>query len=223
MKPLKTIETVKTPDGQLALKSRGPTDFLITIDNRVLMTSVARRSEERLGTVACQKLVGVAQPRVLVGGLGMAFTLRAVLDAVPPAAKIVVAELNAVVEQWCRGPLAEMTERAVEDPRVQVVLGDVTKLVRAAANGGINSRYDAIVIDLYVGPDAGTEPHDRLYGIRACSDARAALRKGGTFAIWGERYDSAYAKRLESVGFSVKAERPGRGGLKHAVYVATAV
>lgn len=220
MKPLRTIETVETPEGPLALKQRDEHDFLITVNGRVLMTSTAHRSEVALGAVACKRLSTFASPKVLVGGLGMAFTLRAVLDRLPPGAKVTVAELNPVTEAWCKGPLAHLTDRAVEDPRVKVVIEDVAKTLNRAANSGLEEKFDAIVIDLYVGPDAGTKRDHPLYGGKACDTARKALRSGGIFAIWGEAYDAAFERRLEKVGFSVHHEKPGKGGYKHVIYVA---
>lgn len=222
MKPLRTLESVDTRDGKLELKSRGPKDFLITIDNRVLMTSTAHRSEVALGKAACTRLATYAQPRVLVGGLGMAYTLRAVLDELPQTAKVIVAELNPITETWCRTHMAALTDTAVADPRVTIEIADVMKLVRSAAQGSPDKRFDAIVIDLYVGPDAGTRRDDPLYGARACAEARQALKKGGIFSIWGEALDETYVKRLEKNGFDVRTEKPGRGGLRHVIYVATA-
>lgn len=220
MKPLRTIESVETKEGLLSLKQRDTHDFLITVAGRVLMTSTAHRSEVALGAVACKRLANYASPRVLVGGLGMAYTLRAVLDRLGKGAKVVVAELNPVVEQWCRGPLAHLTDRAVEDPRVTVAIEDVTKSISRAANSGLEEKFDAIVIDLYVGPDAGSSKKDPLYGSKAVDAARRALRSGGIFAIWGEAYDPSFERRLEKVGFEVRHERPGKGGLKHVIYVA---
>lgn len=218
MKPLRTLDTVQTPEGPLALKRRDAHDFLITVGGRVLMTSAAHRSEVALGAAACAGLAAHPAPRVLVGGLGMGFTLRAALDRLPAGAQVVVAELNAVVEHWCRGPLAPLTGRAVEDPRVTVVLEDVTRTIARAAGGG--PRFDAIAIDLYVGPDAGTRKDDPLYGGKAVETARRALERGGVFAIWGEAFDAAFARRLEQAGFEVRHQRPGRGGLKHVIYTA---
>ena len=220
MKPLRTIDSVKTPEGLLELKQRDAHDFLITIGGRVLMTSTAHRSEVALGAVACKRLATYASPRVLVGGLGMGFTLRAVLDRLPKGAQVVVSELNPIVETWCRGPLAHLTERSVEDPRVTVALEDVSKSINRAANSGIETKFDAIVIDLYVGPDAGTQKQDPLYGSKAVDTARRALKSGGIFAIWGEAFDALFAKRLEKVGFEVRHEKPGKGGLKHVIYIA---
>lgn len=220
MKPLRTLETVETKEGPLALLQRDAHDFLITVNGRVLMTSTAHRSEVALGAVACKRLATFASPKVLVGGLGMAFTLRAVLDRLPEGAKVTVSELNPVVEQWCKGPLAHLTDRAVEDKRVKVVIEDVTKTINRAANSGLEEKFDAIVIDLYVGPDAGTKKDHPLYGAKACDTARRALRSGGIFAIWGEAYDVAFERRLQKVGFKARHEKPGKGGYKHVIYVA---
>lgn len=220
MKPLRTIDQVETKEGTLALKQRGERDFLITINGRVLMTSTAHRSEVALGKVACRRLATYAAPRVLIGGLGMGYTLRAVLDELPPGAKVTVAELNPITETWCRGPLAHLTDSAVADPRVTVEIIDVTKAIARAADGPPGGRFDALVIDLYVGPDAGTRRDDPLYGRKAATQAARALTAGGIYSIWGEAFDATYAKRLEGAGFEVRHEKPGRGGLRHVVYVA---
>jgi spermidine synthase len=219
MKPLRTIDRVQTEDGLLELKQRSERDFLITIDNRVLMTSTAHRSEEVLGIVACRRLKPYARPRVLIGGLGMGYTLRAVLDELPPTGQVVVAELNPVTEKWCRGPLALLTNDALSDPRVKVEIADVSGVMARAASHP-DRRFDAIVIDLYVGPDAGTGVRDPLYGKKACVRAHEALTAQGIFGVWGEAYDAAFATRLDAAGFDVRHERPGKGGLRHVVYVA---
>src|SRR5688572_1383596 len=141
-RPWTTVASVATADGALELRRRGSddpddasADFLIVIAGRVLMTSAARRSEERLAPLACAPVARRPAPRVLIGGLGMAFTLRASLDALPPAARVVVAELNPDVVAWCRGPLAPATAAAVDDPRVAVEVGDVARLIAAARPG----------------------------------------------------------------------------------------
>jgi spermidine synthase len=221
VKPLRTIDSVETPDGTLALKQRGERDFFITCDQRVLMTSVARRSEEALGRMACAHLGAAKAPRVLIGGLGMAYTLRAALDVLPRDARVTVAELNPITEVWCKGPLALLTDNAVSDARVRVEIGDVTAAIARAAEGPPRGRFDAIVIDLYVGPDAGSRDDDPLYGKRAVGQASRALNAGGVFGIWGERYHAGFATRLEKAGFSVRHELPGKGGLLHVVYLAT--
>jgi spermidine synthase len=213
--PWTIIATVDTAEGPLQLRQRGAKDFLITIGSQVLMNSLAHRSELALGELACRQLRGAQHPRVLVGGLGMAFTLRAVLDQLPPAASVVVAELTAAVVDWCRGPLAGLTAGAASDPRVRIELGDVAEALRQAGSG----EFDAIVFDLYRGPHAKTDPQaDPLYGSRAIAQAWRALKPGGVFAIWGENYDAGFVRRLEAAGFVVDCRRPGRGGLRHAVF-----
>jgi spermidine synthase len=195
---------------------RGERDFLITLAGRVLMTSMASRSEVALGKEACQRLSGEPAPRVLVGGLGMAITLRAVLDQLPASARVTVAELNPIVAAWCRGPLGPLTACAVDDGRVTVEIGDVAATIAGAPPG----RYHAIVLDLYVGPDARTPDDDPLYGRRAVADAARALAPGAILGVWGEAFDAAYARRLGAAGLDVKVDRPGRGGLRHVVYLA---
>lgn len=219
--PWKTIESVTTKEGVLELRQRGPRDFLITVGGLVLMNSTAHRSEVALGRLACGHLQEHGEPRVLVGGLGMGYTLKAVLDTLPDSGKVVVAELNPVVFQWCQGPLAELTECAVNDPRVTVEVANVATVIRNAAQGERKDKFNAIVLDLYTGPDYHTHKRDDpLYGSRAIENSRAALRVGGTFAVWGENYDEAFDKRLQAAGFSVACERPGKGGLRHIVYIA---
>ncbi len=219
--PWKVIESVDTDEGALELRQRGEDDFLITVGGLVLMNSRANRSELALGELACKPLRTHPAPRVLVGGLGMGCTLRAVLDNLPPGARVTVAELNPVVVEWCRGPLAALTGRAVADPRVTVAIGDVAALVRRLGGDRQQERFDAVIYDLYKGPHYRTDKHDDpLYGSRAIAQVTKILKPGGVFAIWGENYDEGFARRLKTAGFEVTSERPGRGGLRHVVFVA---
>lgn len=219
--PWKTIESVPTEEGILELRQRGERDFLITVGGLVLMNSLANRSEVVLGQLGCRHLKNHPAPRVLVGGLGMGYTLRAVLDTLPATAQVVVAELNPVVLEWCRGSLATLTDGAADDPRVTVEIADVADLVRRHARDGKREGFDAVVFDLYKGPHARTDKRDDpLYGSRAIDNVRAALKPGGVFAVWGENYDAGFDKRLCTGRFSVTSERPGRGGYRHVVFVA---
>ena len=128
--------------------------------------------------------------------------------------------MNPVVLEWCQGPLADLTESAATDPRVTVYLGDVARLIRKSAVNGGDARFDAIVLDLYRGPHAKTDHHDDpFYGLRAIENTRAALKPCGALAVWGEQYDEAFDKRLRTIGFTVTTERPGRGGLRHVVFL----
>jgi spermidine synthase len=218
--PWITLERIPTDEGALELRQRGERDFLITIGPQILMNSMANRSEVVLGELGCGQLKESEKPRVLVGGLGMGFTLKAVLDTLPASAQVVVAELNPAVVEWCRGPLAVLTDGAVNDPRVTVEIGDVARRIRRTAVDGGETRFDAIVLDLYRGPHAKTHhSDDPLYGSRAIENMRAALKPCGTVAVWGENYDEGFDKRLRSAGFTVTTERPGRGGLRHAVFL----
>lgn len=220
-KPWKTIESIATDEGVLELRQRGERDFLIMIGPQVLMNSMANRSEVMLGQLGCGHLKESQSPRVLVGGLGMGITLKAVLDTLPSSAKVIVAELNPTVVEWCRGPLAALTENAVADPRVSVEIGDVAHRIRRSAVNGGESRFDAIIIDLYRGPHAKTHHcDDPFYGSRAIENMRAALKPCGVIAVWGENYDEGFDKRLRSAGFTVTTDRSGRGALGHAVFLA---
>lgn len=219
--PWKIIESVPTEEGVLELRQRGEKDFLITVGGLVLMNSLAHRSEVVLGELGCRHLKKHPAPRVLVGGLGMGFTLRAVLDTLPATATVVVAELNPVVLKWCRGPLAILTGGAASDPRVTVEIDDVATVVRQHAQDHCPDKFDAVVFDLYKGPHARTDKRDDpLYGSRAIANVRGALRQGGVFAVWGENYDAGFDKRLRAAGFSTTSERPGRGGYRHVVFLA---
>lgn len=219
--PWKIIDSVPTDEGILELRQRGERDFLITVGGLVLMNSMAHRSEVALGQLACGHLRQHAAPRVLLGGLGMGYTLKAVLDALPASGRVVLAELNPVVVDWCRGPLAHLTDSAATDLRVSIEIGDVARLIRRQAGDGKAEKFDAIVFDLYRGPHAQSHKRDDpLYGSRAIEFARSILKPEGVFAVWGENYDNAFDKRLVAAGFTVRSERPGRGGLRHVVYVA---
>lgn len=219
--PWKTIDTISTEEGILELRQRGGQDFLITIGSQILMNSLSNRSEVKLGELGCGHLKESGKPRVLIGGLGMGFTLKAVLDTLPPSAQVVVAELNPTVLEWCRGPLKTLTGNAVGDPRVTVEIGDVARRIRMTAVNGGEARFDAIVLDLYRGPHAKTDQRDDpLYGSRAIENMRAALKPCGVVAVWGENYDESFDKRLRGAGFTVTTDRPGRGGLRHVVFLA---
>jgi spermidine synthase len=214
MTPWKTLATLATAEGPLELRQRGAREFLIVIGGRVLMTSSDRRSEEALATLACATLPRGA-PRVLIGGLGMAYTLRAALDALPAGAEVTVAELTPEVEAWCRGPLAALTDGAISDPRVRVVIDDVARVIASAPLG----HYDAIVLDLYEGPHAATQrADDAFYGRAAIARSRAALVVGGVLAVWSEDPDEPFARRLAAGGFAVSVHRLG-AARTHVVYL----
>jgi spermidine synthase len=219
-KPWRIVDSVDTDEGLLDLRQRGETDFLITIEGRVLMNSSANMSEIVLAQLACESLKKKKNPRVLVGGLGMGFTLKAAIDNLPADAEVVVAELNPIMVKWCRGPIAHLSGGAVDDPRVKIVIDDVASLIRYAANKGKGNRFDAIILDLYEGPHEGAPGRGKyLYGDMALELSSSALKAGGVFAVWSEDPDKAFEKRLKAARFSVNRQRPGRGGRRHVVYI----
>jgi spermidine synthase len=204
--PWKVLDTVATTEGELQLRQRGAREFLITIDGRVLMTSSERSSEEAVATLACQELAGRPRPRVLIGGLGMAYTVRAALDALPGKAEVTVAELTAEVATWCRGPLAALTRGAATDRRVKIVIQDVVRVIEAARPG----QFDAIVLDVYEGPHAARKrENDPFYGRAALARSFEALSLGGVLAIWSEELDTVFKRRMSDAGFDTSVHRPG--------------
>jgi spermidine synthase len=204
--------------GVLRLMQRGH-EFSIKLGVAELMTSRLFGSEEALATLAAEKLVGRAKPRVLIGGLGMGFTLRAAQAAFGGHADIVVAELVPAVVRWARGPLAQLFAGSLDKPGVTVVETDVGALIRAAP-----ARYDAILLDVDNGPEGMTQAsNDGLYTMAGLKAARAALSPGGVLAVWSQGPDAAFHKRFEKVGFAVEDKRVraggAHGGSRHVIWV----
>ncbi len=220
--PWRTLDTAETDEGLMTLMQRGGREFIIKMEHFILMNSRLNLTEVALAGSACEVLGTRRQAKLLIGGLGMAFTLRAALDGLSPDARVTVAEINPVVERWCRGPLRSLTDGAVEDPSVEVRIGDVAQVIaQAARERGV---YDAIVLDLYQGThDANDDPEDPFYGRKALETTREALRDDGVFAVWTEFADPAFEKRLAAVGFECRRTSPGKGGPRHIVYLATKV
>jgi spermidine synthase len=213
VKAWKTLATSQTDEGVLELRQRGESDYLIVIGGRVLMNSHARKSEEALATLG---LGGVDAKRVLVAGLGMGYTLRAALDALPASGvEVVVCEIDRHIVDWCKGPLAAATNNALGDPRVKLEVTDVAARIAHSKN-----TFDAILLDLYEGPNAASQrKDDPFYSPHALVRTRAALRPGGVLAVWSEDADAPFAKRFVTAGFVVKPHSIGAGGRKHVVYV----
>jgi len=182
----------------------------------VLMNASASRSEEELGRAAAASTIDFQSPQLLIGGLGMGFTLRAALDVLPNDARVLVAEIEPAVVRWCEGPLAQLTDNAVADARVEVVIADVAEPIRDSPG-----RFHAIALDLYEGvrPPKPGEP-DPHYGDDALRGLRRALRADGVFARWCEQADPAFERRLARASFDVECRRAGRGGRRHCIYLA---
>ncbi|HEY1558304.1 MAG TPA: hypothetical protein VGF94_25935 [Kofleriaceae bacterium] len=213
----RTLATVGTAEGPLELRRRRD-DWLMLIDGRVLMNSFSRSSEEALAQLAIDRLGARPPRRALVSGLGMGFTLRALLDRVPATTRVVVAELNPVVVEWCRGPLAPATDEAIRDPRVEVEVRDVAEVIAGAAAGD----FDLILLDLYEGPNSATQPaDDPFYGAGALARTHRALAPGGVAGIWSEDADPPFARRFAASRFSVTKHALRSGARRHVVYVGT--
>jgi spermidine synthase len=212
---------VRTEDGtELRLMQRGA-EFSIMVGTNTLMNSRLFGSEEALATLASAALAGRAQVKMLIGGLGMGFTLRAALKALDDSARVTVAELVPAVVEWAHGPMAEVFAGCLEDPRVTVRQDDVGVIIRAAANS-----WDAILLDVDNGPEGMARPgNDALYSIEGLNAAWRALRPGGVFSVWSSGPDPAFKHRLKRVGFTVE-EVPTRAngkkrGARHMIWVAT--
>jgi spermidine synthase len=220
-RPFQQLDQVDTPEGLLELRCRGGNDFMILVGGRVLMTSMLTTSEYALAENGCAAVAHIPRPRILIGGLGLGFTLQSVLSHSPPRAEIFVAELNAKVVDWCRGPVAAKNGGAVLDRRVKVILGDVTEEIRRVAEDPLEPRFDAILWDLYVGPTRKGGSRHPLYGEETIQHTQEALTVGGAFGVWSETPSPAFEERLRKHGFSPTLIRTGGAGLRHAVYLAT--
>lgn len=220
MKPWETLDTAPAPGGgELVLARRGD-EYVIRVGGHVLMTSRTHGSEEALAEHGCAPLAGRARPRVLIGGLGMAYTVRAALERLGPRASITVAELVPAVVRWNRGPLAPLADRPLEDSRVTVVEADVFAVLRDAAE----RPFDAVLLDVDNGPVALTRPENaRLYGAGGLALARAAIKPGGLLVVWSAAPDPSFSRRLRDAGFEPQMlEVPARGksrGTRHVLFL----
>ncbi|MEO6238598.1 MAG: hypothetical protein ABIQ52_16500 [Vicinamibacterales bacterium] len=219
MKPWELLGQTQAPDGSdLSLTLRGG-EYVILANGKSLMSSRMHGSEEALATSACARLRGRSLPRVLIGGLGMGFTLRATLDHLPADAAIVVAELLPAVVEWNRGPLGPLAKHPLKDRRVRVAPGDVAVAIHAASNA-----YDAILLDVDNGPSAfATAGNASLYDDAGLAAARTALNDAGVLAVWSAREDRKFEQRLRYAGFRVQVERVRarlkKGGPRHVIFL----
>ena len=218
MTPRELIATAAIPGGEEMRLFRRGRDFMVVLDRNELMNSRMSGSEEALATHTAERLRGVAAPRVLIGGYGMGFTLRAALAAFGAQASVTVAELVPEIVEWAKGPMAALTAGCLDDPRVETVIGDVATSI---AGGG----WDAILLDVDNGPDGLTRAgNDRLYAAPGLAAARAALRPDGVLAIWSAGPDAAFVRRLKLAGFAVeevavRARSNGKGP-RHVIWFA---
>lgn len=212
--------TVPASDTELTL-SRWNDDFAIRIAGQQgdLMNSRMHHSEDVLAELGCRRLAAVDQARVLIGGLGMGFTLATALKVLGPSAEVVVAELVPAVVDWNRGPLGQCAGWPVEDERTQVHVGDVTELLKQRATS-----FDAILLDVDNGPEPMTHSDNVwLYSMPGLQRIYERLRPEGIVAVWSAKADPTFTNRLRKIGFDVEVRtvraRQGKGA-RHKIFVA---
>jgi spermidine synthase len=223
MIPWILLDRAQTPgNGALLCLYQRDTEFSIKAGNYELMNSRVYGSEDPLAKLACQKITGHPRARVLIGGLGMGYTVRTALNGLGAQAQVAVAELVPAVVQWNRGVLAHLAGRPLDDDRVTVHETDVAQIIQTAKGD-----YNAIMLDVDNGPEAITaKDNDWLYSNNGLETAFVALRPKGVLTIWSSGPDPAFAKRLRKTGFAVdevkvRARGKGKGGAHHIVWVAT--
>lgn len=218
MIPRETLATAQVPGGeQLRLVRRGQ-DHIIMLDRNELMSSRMSGSEEALANMGCARIAGRKQPHVLIGGYGMGFTLRACLTALGRDARVTVAEIVPEIIDWAKGPMAELTAGGIDDPRTIIHIGDVGALITASP-----ASFDAILLDVDNGPDGlSRQGNDALYSHIGLARARAALKPGGTLAVWSAAPDKAFARRFAESGYAVEevvvAARSNGKGPRHTIW-----
>jgi spermidine synthase len=215
------LDTAQIPGGgELRLMQRGG-ELSIMSGPIELMNSRVSGSEKALAQLSCERIGGRRRPRMLIGGLGMGFTLRAALAGLPADAEVVVAELLPAVVAWARGPLAPVFEGCLEDPRVVVREADVAEVI-----GEMAGAYDAILLDVDNGPGGlNRAANDKIYDADGLAAARAALRPDGVLAVWSATQDTAFVQRLRRGGWAVEEKRARAGvngrGARHIIWLAT--
>ena len=221
MLPWVQLAVAAIPGGcDLRLKQRGK-EFSIMLGTNELMNSRLSGSEQALATVGCEAACKRRGANVLIGGLGMGFTLRAALAVLPTDARIVVAELVPEVAAWARAEMAAVFGDCLADPRAVISIADVSALISAATDA-----FDAILLDVDNGPDGLTaDANDQLYGMSGLRQSFAALKRGGTLAVWSAHPSAAFSARLHKTGFTasehrVRAHGKGKGGARHVIWVA---
>jgi spermidine synthase len=221
MIPWTVVDTTQVPGdgGEMRLYQRG-SEFSIRVGSYELMNSRVHGSEDALASIVCERLGDRANARVLIGGLGMGFTLAGVLRDVGARAEVVVAELVPAVVRWNRGPLATFAGEPLADRRVTVREEDVGRVIRTEPHA-----YDAILLDVDNGPAGLTsKANDWLYGLTGLRAAFAALRPGGILAVWSAGPDVAFTKRLQQAGFTAEQvrvrARGAAGGSRFLIWLA---
>ena len=221
MKPWEVLGETTTPDGTAMALTKRDREYVILAGGKSLMSSLMHGSEEALAALTCAKLRHIEEPSVLIGGLGMGFTLRATLDLLPADAGVTVAELVPGVVEWNRGPLGPLAGNPLKDKRVRIVGGDVLDVLLASRD-----KFHAILLDVDNGPRAFTAAANTgLYSDRGLAAAREALKEDGVLAVWSAWDDRKFLQRLRYAGFDATVEhvrgRLKKGGPHHTIFLAS--
>ncbi|HKO73062.1 MAG TPA: spermidine synthase [Bradyrhizobium sp.] len=222
MIPWLLIDSAVVPGAEVELRlMRRGGEFSMMLDDNELMNSRLSGSEEALATLACRRIESVKHPNILIGGLGMGFTLRAALAVLGPEARIVVAELVPSVIAWARGPMAQLFGGSLSDPRATIREADAVDVIRSR-----DSAFDAILLDVDNGPEALIrKANNSLYDLKGLKTIYQALRRNGVLAIWSSGPNPAFTKRLGDAGFEVNEVNvratTRRKGARHLIWFAT--
>lgn len=217
MKPWETIERALAPDGTALVLARRGDEWVVRAGGHVLVSSRAHGSEVGLAALGLAR--AARRDTVLVGGLGLGYTVRAVLDRVPTDARVIVAELSRALVDWNRGPVSALAGRPLDDPRVRLQVSDVADRIAEATRA-----FDAILLDVDNGPSALVHGrNERLYGEAGVHLAFEALKPGGALAVWSAGPDERYLVALRRAGFAAEAvpapARAGAAGARHVVFL----
>jgi spermidine synthase len=221
MIPWKFLDSAQVPGGsaEMCLYERDG-EFSIRVNGCELMNSRVHGSEDALADLACARIGSLPSPRILIGGLGMGFTIAAALHRIDAESRVVVAELVPKVVEWNRKFLGELTGHPLQDPRVTVREADVALILQRE-----HQAYDAILLDVDNGPKGFTRNGNNwLYTEAGAGSAYAALRLAGVLAVWSAGPDLSFARRLRRVGFQVEEilarARGPAGGNRHTIWIA---
>lgn len=218
MKKWTSVDKALTAGGKTISLHEHDGDYTIRVDGATLMSTRQHGSEEKIAELACAHLKAKRRARVLIGGLGFGFTLKASLAALAPDATVVVAEILAAVIAWNRNPSFHLAADGLEDPRVIVLHRDVLEVIGEARGG-----FDSIILDVDNGPAAlSTDGNCRLYGRAGLQSARTALRPGGCLAFWSAAPDPAFEKLMTGAGFTVEVRScrsRSNSGRRHTLFL----